>query len=359
MGSPRVSIIIPVYKAEKHLRRGLDSILHQTDTRWEALCIDDGSPDNSGAILEEYAKKDPRFRIFHQENAGVSVARNRGINEARGSFITFLDADDRLSEKTVATIILHADHETTDIIIFDTKLEYEPGIPRNVAQENNLKVTENRRFHASPEGIKASIGTCWAKAYRREMLLLYDVRFPIGMRQEDEVFYRCSMAVAREIELVAYTGYYYLQADGSFMHSGQTACDTYLLYVKGMEHVHSFYKRHQLLPAWEESLLIFLSDYLSYVQRMVSPAELRIMRRETTAFLNKTDIPTHFRHDYRLRYITSRTRLRDIFIHRMREGEIYGIGSIGLLKIRYQRATGRYERCVTPLSKLASLLSKR
>ena len=87
MNSPKISIIVPVYKAEKYLRRCLDSIVAQTFTDWECILIDDGSPDNSGKICDEYAVKDGRFRVFHQENAGVSAARNKGL--AKGNPVLF------------------------------------------------------------------------------------------------------------------------------------------------------------------------------------------------------------------------------------------------------------------------------
>lgn len=90
----KISIIVPVYKVEKYLNRCLDSILAQTFTDWECILIDDGSPDNSGKICDEYAKKDERFVVIHQENAGVSAARNAGLDIAKGEYITFVDSDD-------------------------------------------------------------------------------------------------------------------------------------------------------------------------------------------------------------------------------------------------------------------------
>ena len=97
--SPKISIIVPVYKVEQYLRRCLDSIVAQTFTDWECILIDDGSPDNSGRICDEYAEKDKRFRVFHQENVGVSAARNKGLDEARGEWIGFVDSDDWIEKE--------------------------------------------------------------------------------------------------------------------------------------------------------------------------------------------------------------------------------------------------------------------
>ena len=98
---PKVSIIVPVYKAEKYLNRCIDSIIAQTFTDWELLLIDDGSPDRSGDICDEYAKKDTRIRVFHKKNGGVSSARNLGLDYVQGEYVTFVDSDDWLLEKTL------------------------------------------------------------------------------------------------------------------------------------------------------------------------------------------------------------------------------------------------------------------
>ena len=94
MTQPLVSIVIPVFNVERHLRQCLDSVLRQTLKEWECICIDDGSPDGSGAILDEYGNKDARFKIIHQRNRGVSAARNLGIKLASAPYLTFIDSDD-------------------------------------------------------------------------------------------------------------------------------------------------------------------------------------------------------------------------------------------------------------------------
>ena len=91
---PKISIIVPVYKVEQYLPKCIDSILSQTFTDFEVLLINDGSPDNSGKICDEYALNDSRIKVFHKENGGVSSARNFGIDNARGEWITFIDSDD-------------------------------------------------------------------------------------------------------------------------------------------------------------------------------------------------------------------------------------------------------------------------
>lgn len=94
MSNPKISIIIPVYNAERYLRQCLDSILAQTYPDWECILVDDGSKDSSGDICDEYTQKDSRFKVYHKENGGVSSARNCGLDNARGEWIGWVDSDD-------------------------------------------------------------------------------------------------------------------------------------------------------------------------------------------------------------------------------------------------------------------------
>ena len=103
---PHISIIVPIYKVEAYLRRCVDSLLAQTFTDFEILLIDDGSPDRSGEICDEYAAKDPRIRVFHKENGGVSSARNLGLDHARGEWVTFVDADDMIQPGFLSALLV-------------------------------------------------------------------------------------------------------------------------------------------------------------------------------------------------------------------------------------------------------------
>ena len=94
MNDGMISIIVPVYRTEAWLEKCVRSVLAQTDGDWELILVDDGSPDNAGALCDRLAGEDARIRVIHQENAGVSAARNRGLDEARGAFAVFLDSDD-------------------------------------------------------------------------------------------------------------------------------------------------------------------------------------------------------------------------------------------------------------------------
>ena len=105
MNNPLISVIIPVYNAEPFLPACLDSVLSQDYSSFEILVIDDGSTDNSAAIIDRYAAREPRIVALHQSNAGVSAARNRGLAEARGEYSAFVDADDRVTSSYLSHLL--------------------------------------------------------------------------------------------------------------------------------------------------------------------------------------------------------------------------------------------------------------
>lgn len=107
MNSPLISVIVPVYNTEKYLDQCIQSVLAQTYTNWELLLIDDGSTDSSGAICDKYAAQDNRIRVFHKENGGVSSARNLGLDNAQGEWISFIDADDTVETRYIEHLVSH------------------------------------------------------------------------------------------------------------------------------------------------------------------------------------------------------------------------------------------------------------
>ena len=118
--TPVISIIVAVYKAESCLRRCVDSLLAQTFQDYEILLVDDGSPDRSGEICDEYARKDNRVRVFHKENGGVASARQCGMNNARGEYVIHADPDDWVEPNMLEELYGKAKEENADVLICDT-----------------------------------------------------------------------------------------------------------------------------------------------------------------------------------------------------------------------------------------------
>lgn len=121
---PKVSVIIPVYNAEKTLDRCIKSIQAQTLADWEAICVDDGSPDNCGKMLDEYAKIDPRIKPIHKENGGVASARQAGIEAATGDYAIHCDPDDWVEPDMLESLVNEAERSGADMVICDYIAEH-------------------------------------------------------------------------------------------------------------------------------------------------------------------------------------------------------------------------------------------
>lgn len=188
--TPFFSVIIPIYNVEQYLRECVDSVLAQRFTDIEIILVDDGSPDGCGAICDEYEKQDPRIRVIHKPNGGLSDARNAGIRLAEGVYLLFLDSDDYWDDPD-ALGMLHAvllDAPcTADIGIFQAKLLYPDGSmqpDRGVFCDcfNRMEPEKSLRY-LSENGLL--IGSACSKAVRRSFLLEHELFFKVGIKSED------------------------------------------------------------------------------------------------------------------------------------------------------------------------------
>lgn len=185
MESPKISVIVAVYKAEAYLRRCLDSLLAQTFRDFEVLLVDDGSPDKSGEICDEYAAKDARVRVFHKENGGVSSARQCGIDHAKGEYTTHVDPDDWVEPTMLADLYTKAKEEDADMVISDCYIEYQDGTTIYETQEPSS---------LQPEGVlsdiiyhKLRISLC-GRIIRLSCYQDYDVSFLSSLKYGEDNF---------------------------------------------------------------------------------------------------------------------------------------------------------------------------
>ena len=191
--TPYFSIIIPVFNTEPYLRECLNSVCAQTFTDWEAICVDDGSTDGSGKILDEYAVKDSRFRVIHQSNAGVSAARNKGLDNAKGEWIWFVDSDDSI--KSIALETFAAITSKADITFFSMELKYQDGFncayflkPVPTIELTDSSSADVLALMKNSLGVD-TFGWTWDKIFRREIIVKNLIRFDENISFfEDEIF---------------------------------------------------------------------------------------------------------------------------------------------------------------------------
>lgn len=139
MGEPTISVIIPVYKTEKYIHKCLDSVLNQTYKNLEVILVDDGSPDNCPVICDEYAQKDSRIKVFHKENGGLSSARNLGLDNMTGDYVSFVDSDDYIESDMIETMLNQLKSKNGDIAIClaknDDEKRFEGDIYKNILED--------------------------------------------------------------------------------------------------------------------------------------------------------------------------------------------------------------------------------
>ena len=225
--TPFFSIIIPVYNVAPYLRECLDSVLAQTFDDWEAICVDDGSTDGSGALLDEYAAKDKRFRVIHQKNAGVSVARNRGLEVANGEWIGFLDADDVWAEEWLNEIVLGIEDEVDWIRTGWTDWDMDSG--SKTLRLNEIEGVAKKVFVDDLISIGwylvSRCGFPFVNFYRHK--LLAGMLFPQGVRfREDALFCYKIVLCAKAMKVLLATGYFRRERQDSAMFSPRRRNDT-------------------------------------------------------------------------------------------------------------------------------------
>ena len=212
----KISIIVPIYNVEKYLRQCLDSIVCQTYGNLEIILVDDGSSDSCGAVCDEYVKKDSRIMVVHQENQGVSVARNVGIEMATGSWIMFVDPDDWLELDCCEKVIECTREKLWDVVYFQYVINDERGekIKENISMDSFV-LTDVMIKKIQLEGLADRMRSLvfmvpWGKIYRKALLDQYGCKFPIGIKKrQDCIFNLYCLEYIKQAYYFDFVGYHY------------------------------------------------------------------------------------------------------------------------------------------------------
>lgn len=208
---PKLSIVVPVYKVEPYIHKCVDSILSQTFSDFELILVDDGSPDKCGVICDEYARKDNRIIVIHQDNNGVSAARNIGLNSARGKYISFIDPDDWIDSDMYDECLEYMESNNLDVCVFDV---CEVNKTRRFIK---YKFEKNIIFQDKEALEKILIdeidNSPCNKIYKSKTWK--NVRFPIGRRFEDVATIYKTFYNAERVGYLRKAYYFYLKREGS------------------------------------------------------------------------------------------------------------------------------------------------
>lgn len=241
---PEVSIIVPVYNAEKYLERCIESILGQEFREFELLLIDDGSTDGSGQICDRAAGKDPRVVVIHKENSGVSDARNTGISRARGTYLQFVDSDDWLTRDATKLMVRMAEANGCDMVITD----FYRVVGERVSHKGDIEedgVLSREEFAAFMMENPADFyyGVLWNKLYRRDLVKTHGLRMDSALSWcEDFMFNLEYIRYAETFCALRTPVYYYVKTRGSLVSQGMNISRIVKMKLLMFECYNSFYK---------------------------------------------------------------------------------------------------------------------
>ncbi len=321
VSKPLISVIIPMYNVEEYISNCVSSIIHQTYTSLEIIIIDDGSTDSSFKICQELAKKDERIHLVHQENQGVSSARNRGIDLASGEFIFFIDADDFIHHDMIQIlfdllIMNNADIAMCDYLeVFDTN-EYNFSRLTSESSSNNSEIITL----SGRDAIMKLLGSYYVpyvipcnKLYKKT--LFSSVRFPIGKLHEDEytlqeIFLHANMIIYEKVPL-----YFYVQRKTSITHEKNE--DLALLMLQFLKSRADFCVKHNVYKA--HASYWYLSRYKDYIWKFEkihseNKTEIRELkqnyRKDAVHFIRYLDIK------YFIKFCVRTSALWNIYMNR-------------------------------------------
>lgn len=243
---PVISIIVPVYKAEKYLSMCIDSILNQTFRDFELILIDDGSPDNSGKICDEYELKDNRIRVIHQCNSGVAIARNKGIQVAKGEWIAFVDADDWIEPETYDIALKTALEKKADLVQWGISIDL---------GSLQIKTKKYMMGYFSPETDATYLEpSMWHKLISKKIICDNNIRFPEKITlSEDRYFaFLCYMYSSKNFALDNVFYHYRMISESATHNITEKNIDDEIYVVEQLENISMKLEKKNI---WERVLI--------------------------------------------------------------------------------------------------------
>ena len=289
----KISIIVPVYNTENQIRYCLDSILNQTYKNLEIIVVDDGTKDNAGIIAEEYSKKDDRIIVIHQENQGLSAARNTGLNAATGDYISFVDSDDVLKKdfyEYMIDVLKKEDYpeivQASFLRIDEDNIENVENILEENEPEEEIKTMSNiealEKLYGADQLEYVKFVVVWNKIYKKE--LYSSLRFPKGRNHEDEYTTYKAIYAAKRIAYSNRLVYGYIQTKKSIMRVGisQKRIDDTL---EAYRQVYSYFKENNLPEIESKAKRRYLEYCIELVEK-INQGEVLAEQEKQIEFLN-------------------------------------------------------------------------
>lgn len=261
-----ISIIVPVYKVEKYIKRCIDSILEQTFRDFELILVDDGSPDQCGRICETYAEKDERIIALHRENGGLSAARNTGLDwmfaNSESSYVTFIDSDDWIHPQYLETLLgtIEKNNAGVSVANFQRLDEYQADTIDKL-DRSPTEVMGAEDFFLNHEW---NFNYAWGKLYRREYFR--HVRYPVGKNFEDTFTTYKVLFAGKTVAFIDFPLYYYFYNTEGISHSLWNPSE--LVVMEGIREQIRFYEENGFSRALEKEKQLYINHYAYQICRI-------------------------------------------------------------------------------------------
>ena len=244
---PELSVVIPVYNSEKYLTKALDSVINQTFKDFEVLCVNDKSTDNSLKILEEFAKNDNRIKVINNEkNIGAALSRNVGIDNAKGEYIYFLDADDYIDEKYLECMIDKIEQEKCDIILNLAVINETNGNSTAYNHPSMPKINPNGEYLDKITTIHDAPCFIWARMYRKSFLDKNNLRL-LSSHADDVVFNTITTICTEKTFVFNGEKYHYTVNTNGMTGQAKELNEKDLNHIKAHSMIYDYLKEHNKL----------------------------------------------------------------------------------------------------------------
>ncbi len=274
---PIVSVVIPVYNTEEYLCKCLESVATQSLREIEIICIDDGSTDRSFQVMQRFSSQDDRFILLKQKNVGPGMTRNRGLREARGKYVIFLDSDDWFEQDFLKLMVEQAENSCADVVICQAD-EFDTQTNKCFSGEWMLKKKYLPGLNFSPKEISDHLfqftyGMAWDKLYRTDYILRTNITFPDLSNSEDLVFVFPSLLFAGKISVCPQVFIHHrIHRKSSVSNSREKNPDAP---YQAFQMVKSILESRNLMPQFQRSFLNWAMEFLVWHVSNINDLEIQ------------------------------------------------------------------------------------
>lgn len=331
-----ISIIVPVYNVQDYLEDCLDSLINQTYKNIIIICVNDGSTDNSGEILKQYAKRDKRIKVINKQNGGLSSARNAGLKECGTEYVMFCDSDDSYDKKMCERMLRVIEKDQSDISICGINVVYDAHEEMKKSDDRYYSLSYKGKKRINDELIFNTDVAVWNKLFRMEKIKQYNIAFPEGLNNEDFYFYNAYMIISSTASYVVDKLYNYKRRDGSIMSNNFEKGSLSLDHLRVAKKLFGFYKKEGFLKNhinlfWKQWRLSYWFSY-----EHTSPDMRKIVFEEGKDFVRE-NIDKYSPEDDELK-----ANIKCIFENKFLKAIKYAPGRIG--RAVYKRANIGYRQ---------------